>query len=47
MKAGKLRELRKDEDDEDAREKLAGFIASRPVLLSAAAFVAAGALTLA
>jgi uncharacterized membrane protein (Fun14 family) len=47
MKAGKLRELRKDDDDEGAREGLAGFIASRPVLLSAAAFVAAGALTLA
>ncbi len=46
MKGGKLRQLNKDDDDEDAREKLAGFMASSPVLLSAAAFLGAGALTL-
>jgi hypothetical protein len=47
MKAQKLRQLSKHDDDEGAREKLNGFIASSPVLLSAATFLAAGGLWLA
>ena len=42
----KLRQFRKDDDDEDARDKLGTFIASRPVLLSGATFLGAGALWL-
>ena len=46
MKAQKLRQSRKDDGDEDAQDKLGTFIASRPVLLSAATFLGAGALWL-
>jgi uncharacterized membrane protein (Fun14 family) len=44
MKAGKLRQLSKDDDAEDSRENLGGFIASKPLLLSAATFLGAGGL---
>jgi len=47
MEVQKLRQSRKHDEDEDAREKLAGFIASKPVLLSAATFPAASGLSLA
>ena len=44
MKAKKLRQFTKDIDDEDARDNFGGFLASRPVLLSAATFLGAGIL---
>ncbi|HAJ91623.1 MAG TPA: hypothetical protein DCO71_03220 [Gammaproteobacteria bacterium] len=39
-----LRRFTKDDDDEGADDKLGGFIASKPLLLSAATFLGAGGL---
>jgi uncharacterized membrane protein (Fun14 family) len=47
MKAQNLRQLKEHDDEEHPREKLAGFIASKPVLLSVFIFLGAGGLWLA
>ncbi len=47
MKTGPIRKLANDDHDEDAGETLAGFAASRPVLLSLAILLSAGSLWLA
>ena len=46
MKAKILRKIREDSDDEDIRENLSQFLASRSVLLSAVTFAGAGGLLL-
>ena len=46
MKAKILRKIKEDSDDEDIKEKLSQFLASRSVLLSAATFAGAGGLLL-
>jgi uncharacterized membrane protein (Fun14 family) len=46
MKTGTMRKLANEDNDEDARDKLVGLVASRPFLLSVATFLGAGSLWL-